>query len=113
MWFSTATPPEAFTQTTKPTQSSVVQEWCEHPSCVKHDRVLFYLGKEKQMQKRRVVEGVEPRLLTKDEAATYCGQGLAATMRLAKESGAILRVGRRVMVDRKRLDRAIDLLATS
>ena len=42
------------------------------------------------------------------EAQEYCGLGRAQTRKIAEEAGAVKRYGRRVLIDRVILDRALD-----
>lgn len=62
------------------------------------------------MRKRKTVDGIEARLLSVPEAQTYCGQGRAATLKLAEDCNAVVRIGRRVLIDRQKLDKCLDVL---
>ena len=62
------------------------------------------------MQKRKVIDGAEIRLFSVAEAQTYLGSGRAATMQIAEDCGAVVRIGRRVLIDKRELDKGIDLL---
>lgn len=48
------------------------------------------------------------RLLSISEAQTYLSLGYASARRLAEEHGAVIRIGKRVLYDRAKLDQAID-----
>lgn len=55
----------------------------------------------------------EKRMLSIPEAENYCGLGRNGTRRLAEQAGAIRKYGRRVLVDREAIDKALDNLATA
>ena len=50
----------------------------------------------------------EKRLLDVKELAEYTGLGLTMAREFGKETGAVYRIGRRVLYDRHIIDRAID-----
>ena len=62
------------------------------------------------MQNRFTVAGAEKRLLSFQEAMTYIGSGRKATMDFATDCGAVVRLGRRVLIDKRRIDEHIDQL---
>jgi len=50
------------------------------------------------------------RMLSVVEAQEYCGLGRIQTRRLAEDCGAVRRYGRRVLIERAILDKALDSL---
>lgn len=51
------------------------------------------------------------RLLTIEQLQAYCGIGRNSAMKFGREAGAEIRIGRRVLFDRERIDKAIEKLA--
>lgn len=67
------------------------------------------------MRKRTVVgyslEG--KRMLSVTEMETYTGLGRNAARKFAEEAGALRKYGRRVLIDKSALDRALDAMAAA
>ena len=59
-------------------------------------------------ERKKNDDGKMVRLMGIDEAAAYLGLGKNSTRRFAEESGAVRRYGRRWLVDRVALDKALD-----
>lgn len=62
------------------------------------------------MKKRSMEEINNSRLLNLQDLMVYVGLGRSKAIDFGKESGAIVRIGRRVLYDRERLDKYIDSL---
>ena len=62
------------------------------------------------MRKRFEVVGAEKRLISVGEAQTYLGSGRNRTMAFATDCGAVIRLGRRILIDKTKLDERIDQL---
>lgn len=67
------------------------------------------------MRKRTVIgyslEG--KRMLSVTEMETYTGLGRNAARKFAEEAGALRKYGRRVLIDKAALDKALDAMAVS
>lgn len=60
---------------------------------------------------RKKIENVDlstKRLLSINEAKEYLSLGYSSVRRLAEENGAVIRIGKRVLYDRAKLDQVID-----
>lgn len=53
------------------------------------------------------------KMLSPDEAARYLGLGRLSARKFAEECGAVIHYGRRVLIDRMRLDQGIEALRKS
>lgn len=53
----------------------------------------------------------EVRLMSRQEAARYCGLGVATVRAWCDEIGATWQIGSRVLFDRVAIDKAIDAMA--
>lgn len=62
------------------------------------------------MTRKSVEETNNKRLLNLNELMIYIGIGRNKAIDFGKESGAIVRIGRRVLYDRKKVDEYIDSL---
>ena len=63
------------------------------------------------MNKRQTTAPIaEVRLIGINELASYLGIGRNSAIRFGEESGAVRRIGRRTLYDRRIIDRAIDQL---
>ena len=65
------------------------------------------------MNKRISIADSERRLLSIEEAAQYIGQGLNRTRSYMESIGAVRKIGRRVLFDKKVIDEALDQLCDS
>lgn len=64
------------------------------------------------MHKRNVAtEGKEVRLINTEELAAYIGIGRSRAASFGKEAGAEVRLGSRLLFDKKIIDKALDQLA--
>lgn len=61
-----------------------------------------------QKRKRITTDAVHSRLMDVEETMKYCSLGRAGVMKLGNEANAIIRIGRRVLFDRQRIDAAIE-----
>lgn len=60
--------------------------------------------------RRRIRPDLQPRLTDMEGAAIYLGLGKNRATEIVKEAGAARRIGRRLLVDLRALDRVIDEL---
>lgn len=60
--------------------------------------------------KERIKADILPRMTDIEGAMIYIGMGRNSTLKLVRECGAAKRIGRRLLVDLRVLDRALDAL---
>ena len=61
------------------------------------------------MKKREITGNISmKRLLSLPEAQAYLSLGYVSARKIAEESGAVVKIGRRVLYDRQALDNYID-----
>lgn len=58
--------------------------------------------------RRKTNRNIDARLIGKEDLAGYLGVGLGSAIRFGKEVKADIRIGKRVLYDRKIIDAAID-----
>lgn len=63
------------------------------------------------MNKRMVRENAIGRFVSMDELRQYTGLGRDSAMKIGRDSGAVIKIGRRVVYDLKKIDEYLESLA--